>query len=529
MEAKRNSPRFPHRALEVVDILYEVFQHIPASERRNRNTLARAARVCRLFSEVALSALWRDINDPIPLFTLISALKLAPEAEQPSPWELDPSPIVFSLCGEITAHDQSRFQYYASRVQKATMQYSTYIDPSLLARLSSACNGKPLLPALRELRWTQCGAVDDGLKFLVSDNLQSLSIELKYPDRLQIAGDYCAFEEHMLAILGKCPSLRRISLLGLPWDRLPTMTAYSWRNLRVLRHASPVVLNTELLSIIAEAIHLTELSISLKDDDEELCESFCCPMLRVVSLRGPSVQLSRFLTSLQLPQLVDLQVEAFGDGKDAPSLLEAIATIPSANLCNIEIWHLPGARSFGSVSNCSFHSSFLKMRQLQRLVMRIERCCGIEMTDEVIELMAQAWPNIQEVLISCAPGFTHPSTRALVCFTRHCPHLKKLSLPYMRNHLSSTADVEEHVLETPHPLSLLSFVGTPIAASISDPAPTAAFLDRIFPNLDAVASLKDFGRGVDPPAPAEWQAVFQRLTSWRQQKETHFLPSMHTL
>ena len=59
-----------HRALVNVDILSEVFQHVPMD-----HSLSTAACVCKAFCDPALQVLWRDLGDLLVLFKLFKCLK----------------------------------------------------------------------------------------------------------------------------------------------------------------------------------------------------------------------------------------------------------------------------------------------------------------------------------------------------------------------------------------------------------------------------------------------------------------------
>ena len=56
-----------HHALEIQEILSNIFDHRLSPYRRVTADLAALARTCRAFKEPALDLLWRELNDLSPL------------------------------------------------------------------------------------------------------------------------------------------------------------------------------------------------------------------------------------------------------------------------------------------------------------------------------------------------------------------------------------------------------------------------------------------------------------------------------
>lgn len=88
-----------HRALRNKDILHEVFQQFslpPWSQYGtradetydplDRTALARLARVCKTFNDVAVPALWKDLPEIRPLFCLLSAWKMVRQGDRAPTW-----------------------------------------------------------------------------------------------------------------------------------------------------------------------------------------------------------------------------------------------------------------------------------------------------------------------------------------------------------------------------------------------------------------------------------------------------------
>lgn len=74
----------PHRAILVHDILLEILEHLSSSlsttsgDSTDRTALLSAALTCKRFLDPALSVLWRNIDDFLPLLVLFSSFQAIP-------------------------------------------------------------------------------------------------------------------------------------------------------------------------------------------------------------------------------------------------------------------------------------------------------------------------------------------------------------------------------------------------------------------------------------------------------------------
>ncbi|KAI0629444.1 hypothetical protein C8Q77DRAFT_1075964 [Trametes polyzona] len=168
------------------DVLFEVFRQIGRSIRNSEEgelcdtettALARCARVCKAFQEPALRVLWEYLPSILPLLRL-----LAPHFHKLSNGRIGYGASVphhTYVLSEIPDDVQwARFSRYASYIRVLHEKYSPrkckhqaqespddsddegayapgrIILPSVWFILSRKAEGKPLLPALRELDWT---------------------------------------------------------------------------------------------------------------------------------------------------------------------------------------------------------------------------------------------------------------------------------------------------------------------------------------------------------------------------------------
>ncbi|KAH9948974.1 hypothetical protein B0H21DRAFT_197184 [Amylocystis lapponica] len=200
-----------HRALESFDILSQVFQHVPSDssqpfDRRqlNRHTLAQAVRVCKAFSDPALSVLWRHLPIPRPLYMLFMCLRnIQHDGDN-------------ATDGDIPQYDLARFQRYARRIRSikycpASMEVNNinYVYPFVARGLNVEC----LMPCLTSLHWEQDSADDTSITTLLSPSLRSLHLDF------YLVSGGCerpiALEMLLQSIFQGCPSLQDVSMTSL--------------------------------------------------------------------------------------------------------------------------------------------------------------------------------------------------------------------------------------------------------------------------------------------------------------------------
>ncbi|EED78514.1 predicted protein [Postia placenta Mad-698-R] len=182
-----------HKALEIIDIIREILEHllpvkpksysalgirvgmpgrinanITREQRAAIKQLARAARVCKSFRDPALDLLWKTLEDIHDLLRVLPAVQSKVGSQ-----DLE----YLSLCDEVTQEDWARFQHYARRVRYARRINLDHTQASLVPHLFRQNGEKPLLPNLIELYWEQhCDShADDRILSFISPGLRILA------------------------------------------------------------------------------------------------------------------------------------------------------------------------------------------------------------------------------------------------------------------------------------------------------------------------------------------------------------------
>ncbi|OCH92348.1 hypothetical protein OBBRIDRAFT_455629 [Obba rivulosa] len=307
----------PHRALQMEDILHYVFEEVLLSvpywdkfngARENKATLARAARACKAFTKPALSVLWRDIENLVPLFRILSCVHTQDGTRQDQ----------YFIRGPIDPTEWGRFQMYAQWPRKvACLSHFEKLHPSVFAGLSRYNNDKPLLSGLHTLSWrlkhpynivpifalvppSLCSL---NITFATSNTtsetqqerrssldllLRGLHARTSHLELLEIDGHA---DTTMLIAIGKLDSLRRVSMTGF---------------------GTPPVLQTQGILALAAMSNLTELNLPIEMEESRTAPELAVPVefaqLQKLSVQGAPAHLSDFLARITSPQLTALNL-----------------------------------------------------------------------------------------------------------------------------------------------------------------------------------------------------------------------------
>ncbi|KAI0369041.1 hypothetical protein BV20DRAFT_1053563 [Pilatotrama ljubarskyi] len=197
----------PHPVLSNADILFEVFRQVargPDDEKSlRRDTLAKSARVCKTFADLALRVLWERLPSIFPLLNLLHPSFAWLDEGREGTDESETLYDTFVLYSLPDAGQWARFCDYAARVRVLTENFRAYLHndydstdsesenseavdkwrsfivPSVWVHLGRLSRGRPLLPAIRELNWTTTGPDQTELFLLVGPLLHTLRVHFK--------------------------------------------------------------------------------------------------------------------------------------------------------------------------------------------------------------------------------------------------------------------------------------------------------------------------------------------------------------
>ncbi|KAI0752116.1 hypothetical protein C8Q74DRAFT_1308871 [Fomes fomentarius] len=422
-----------HRALECVDIVEAVLDTLdPTCNRRDRAACVSSASVSRLFSEVALHLLWKELDCFFPLWGILlpsqdnleeyftTILSLKPYAN-PSVW------MTFLTC--------------AARVRSIRVVTGIYpLEDTFLQTLFAYNGGETFLPSLIAM-YCRFGPHPPSPLVIAPRSLTTLSVHPRtsteqYPDQLQ------AF---MSRLTSSFPFLRTLNVLDDPRINTAGALLKDFRELRCLRHLNlkngcgPLTpLDWQL---VADSFCLETMDVSVAEFKDFVNYRIELPHLRHLKCVGYGGQLALFLTSARLLNLQSLTLSWFG-------------TIPLTEFCSLfsiissclrhnslrrlvlarrsKVEFIPhrmlalvqtSAESAGQLSLSDILRPCFAFRNLEDLAIRVRwKDEPINFTDDEFLSIARAFPYLRnfKVVLKPTSGLT---AKSLVHVAQYCPRL----------------------------------------------------------------------------------------------------------
>ncbi|KAJ3481990.1 hypothetical protein NLI96_g7285 [Meripilus lineatus] len=201
---------------------------------KNAADLTRAARVNRLFSEQALSLLWRTLFDIKPLLQISSSFKFTlDEAAYYQPR--------YAFLDQMSTAGWERMAWYAMRVRKLYCRLWG-LDHRVLLDILDRTNGKPLFPALEVLFLDQEPLFHKELLLFISPNLRYFEVV------------YVTLNQYPRDPRSHCPTEETLvfdALLRLP-RRLQTFRLRSCKIMpsNLDRHPNSTIPSLEVLDLV---------------------------------------------------------------------------------------------------------------------------------------------------------------------------------------------------------------------------------------------------------------------------------------
>ncbi|PPQ69733.1 hypothetical protein CVT24_001319 [Panaeolus cyanescens] len=520
-----------HPALLDHVILSEVFSVLCSRYDTTHFTVS-CALTCKQFLSPALDALWREIKEITPLFSLI-------------PGGMYREVIVGGVKRKLmyteqylSEKDLEQILYYTRRVRILDNQYPFIdsdknmtivdMDPSLVYQLSSLLEGKPVFPSIQKIFIILPVQITDGvmnsrcyLQLLISETLQDVTLysssaeEHDFPN----AGTFLNHEIYApmaWTFLGKLFSgsntIRQLQLgtMSLPKSILPRIcalrtlqdlclriheldkgTLLQLRQLSHLNHLTSIFLGFDVVSLgnelpskpVATLEFLTTLHVSPVDAASGILAILDFPVLHVLSIYEEESDDSPSSTASTVPpkweRCMDVLSSTMANRKNLRSL------------------------SFSSSANESLPwtslSLLLSFRGLTLLTLDLgEPQLQITSLDSISE-MCSAWPKLQvmhlRASISDGRGLD-ASAKALCLIAAGLPELHRLELDVNISLFNPLPDALPLDVTPNLNLNFLTFFSAttidraahqlPVVLRWEELWKISRFLDLLFPNLKSV-------------------------------------------
>lgn len=502
--------------MHIPELLALLFSHL------DNRSLARAARVCKQWVDVALDALWHTVTDLRPLLSLLAPLTGQKKSTPGRTTQYAYIVRCHLLYPQQTGHsirqqkfkrllhtsDWPRCDRYAYRIRALDIDdrrpnaKGRQLDPSVFDEVERTCPRQDLLPNLISM---SCSSIDP-LK-------QYRSLYLLHSAVRQFTFHAHASQEHPLSayvesIQHKAPLLTKLEVRShhatheLQDDLLPL-----FRGLHGLRHVViPLYFLTgALLATLAEVPRLetiklaapVERGIGDSADVQDLnatLQQGAFPALRTLALAAHIQQAARFLEQPGAPKRIaalHLHVLAVDTPPVVHDLFSTLASSYS-QLTELRLDFMLGPYS-PTLSSPPPPGARLSLETLRPLaactrlkILEIRWDYELNLTEADLSTLAPCWSALEVLHLhsDAIPEHTPPqlSLRALLPFARHCPRLRSLAI---------YVDGDRAPLPPPGtPLPAFRVLGTLAFGSspLRDPVAAALFLSALLPPSCAVSA-----------------------------------------
>ncbi|KAH8109629.1 hypothetical protein DFH11DRAFT_1626028 [Phellopilus nigrolimitatus] len=138
-------PRGMHRVLSVLELLNFIFSYL------DRHTHASCARVCKRWTGVALDLLWEELDEVVPLLSILAPLGSDQSEPVKDPLQMYSDPAIFTRSTNDV--DWENFYSYSRRVRRLRVDFlrSIPLSTRIFAEITQEAPSYPLLPNLSKL------------------------------------------------------------------------------------------------------------------------------------------------------------------------------------------------------------------------------------------------------------------------------------------------------------------------------------------------------------------------------------------
>ncbi|CCM03201.1 uncharacterized protein FIBRA_05325 [Fibroporia radiculosa] len=494
-----------YRALSISDaILAVVFRYVEQpsvvytahglpilTRERDIASLANAARVCKLFSDAALSVLWGDLPSLVFLFKILTSL-----VEQRSD-----GGIAYVLHQPLHDQEWFRFKYYARKVRTSRLVSFTTIDSSVFSQIRRRSGGQPILPGMILFRWERNHLSElSRLPELLSQSL--LILEVYLGQNQAETNAYDSTLGYFFSSLNlTSPFLREAYLHFSSWSYLvPSLAGFTrLRTLQITLIDGPIA---DALRSCAFLDNLLDFSMEMShqtlgnEASVAVAETSGFRRLQRLALIGSTDLVNAILQCISSSNLSSIAIDYNYWGNCHAEdievhyrILNLFGTKFHLSLRKLNIQYSFIYFELHTPSLESFLSPLFPIQGLERLTFDVRQVisCG----DEIIRLVATTWPRIQYVYIESFPPVGNedvptPSISTLVNFAHHCPELRYLHFtgPYFQPPLSDSA--QEHTSDPEFPMShalQVLYLDIDPDQSLASRLEIAKYIDRTFPHL----------------------------------------------
>ena len=382
------------------------------------------------------------------------------------------------LHGPILDADWIRFESYAHRLKilKIKGNSADILSPSTLHRLGRSI--RPVFPNLRRISFPSSSMLSTATFFLLSASLQHLEVR-------DISEESDVLVTLLYIMTSDAPTLQSLSLDGREATQLSLQPVKQFTNLQSLSLTQMGrLIDDTVLAWISSLTQLTHLTVDLQSSPLTSIPSAFSTLLSL-DIAGSLSLILLFLTAVKSTALEDVSFHVLtgGSGYATPAEWKILVNATKSKwLTSLRGFALKDNRALESVLSLSeVFGALWQLKGLERFEVKQHQTTST-LTNADCRHIAESWRMLRVLHIEVRLQEEGPSIKALIDFSKYCPHLRSLSL-YV-----NFAGVQSHPSRHPtssHGLESLSFGWYAEGNELV----VAKCLDNLFPRLKRLKSM----------------------------------------
>ncbi|KZT64865.1 hypothetical protein DAEQUDRAFT_570898 [Daedalea quercina L-15889] len=514
----------------------EAHRQIPRRVRADRMALASLAQVHRAFAEVALDALWKQLDSPEPLLRLLlSGVRRVPVDDPKLAEDPFEGGVLISF-GLRPSRQRKRFAFYSARVKSLRLLKEVKIHPSVFFQAAMACDVNmkaSFLPFLEELYCEPSDSLSQAIMLFTSPKLFRVTLSLsdkKGKSKRNMSCEDFGLASIMNYLAYSSPAVQELSIAQAQAPQA-LHTIHALRNIQTLN-----IQHTECTGLLLQRLacfeHLTRLTVTASLGGYPTPSNIFSKLKHVRFVKGTFVGAARVILSLGLCQLTSLEIDSAAISS-AYCLKEL--SLSTLSLClrsedTLDALFIratvvlsedkKNARKHPSLALSEFLDPFFLCKKLSNFAVGIQQF--VTMTDDDLIRIGSKWPVLTRLdLSSVSVPEPHPSFVGISQLAKSSPHLRVVKLsdvaaptpdplewPPVKNGLKVLVIAKQH------------YPRRPVPVCADDRAIIAQIADRLFPNLDpqeCCEATKALPNGAD----CRWRKIVDELAYQRYLRKAH--------
>ncbi|KJA27935.1 hypothetical protein HYPSUDRAFT_129875 [Hypholoma sublateritium FD-334 SS-4] len=389
------------------------------------------AQVCKLWLNLALDALWEEIDDLPRLLSILSPLKRDMDSRY---YEFEHPP---------SENDWKRFEKYATRVRRLNNCHEFSLGDDAFEILDQTRRRLEILPNLRALKW---GVWEElrGISIFMHSRVRKFAINLRKRQPLQI---------FFMDVVARMPDLAILDISSMiPARYIQEDLIHLLQGLPKLQSVTLpcFCFTTKIAECLSHAEHLSSVDFHYDYDSEQVIGgSADVALFNPTFIEGAFPLLSRLSILVNFDDAARFVETPFSPNKlahyyndsyysiDSPDSVRCLLSALSENYQLLEELELSSSL-YPRTINLTDNPGYITLDTLRPIfklphlvIFQLHHLYPLLMTQEDVECLASSCPALENLSLGVSTVYLTEATltlSALIPFAQHCPNLKYLGL-----------------------------------------------------------------------------------------------------